>query len=52
MSPNGQLPGRKVVPANNIFTLLLAVACGLVLAATLVVAYMCYIQYGTIFKIP
>lgn len=52
MSPNGQTRGGKIVAADNIYTVVLAVAFASVLATTMFVAYMCYSQYGTIFKIP
>ncbi|MHC4396661.1 MAG: hypothetical protein ACYS1A_13500 [Planctomycetota bacterium] len=52
MSPNGQIRGGKVVPSDNIYTALLALAFLVVLAATIYVAWMCHVQYGTIFKIP
>ena len=52
MSPNGQAPSRKFVPPDNLYTVILAIACGLVLATVVVVAYMCYVQYGTLYKIP
>ncbi len=51
MSPNG--PGRsgKIVAASNIYTIILAVAFCVVVATSAYVAYMCYTQYGTIWKI-
>lgn len=52
MSPAGQTRGRKVVVPDNIYTVILAVACCTVLATLAYVAYMCHSQYGTIFKIP
>ncbi len=52
MSPNGQIKGRKEAVANNIYTLLLAIAMCVVLSAAFFVAYKCYVQYGTFFKIP
>jgi len=52
MSPNGQTVGRKIVTLDNIYTVLLAVAVGAALVSVLFVAYKCYSQYGTIFKIP
>jgi hypothetical protein len=48
MSPNG----RKVVAPNNLYTVFLALALCAVLATALFVGYKCYIQYGTIFKMP
>jgi hypothetical protein len=52
MSPNGQFQGQKVVPSDNLYTVFLGVASAVVLATAAFVAYMCYSQYGTIFKIP
>ncbi len=52
MSPDGQIRGGKPVPASNIYTIILALAFGVVLATAAFVAYKCYFDYGTIFKIP
>ena len=52
MSPDGQKPGRKVVAPNNLYTVILALAFCVVLATAALVAYKCYFQYDTIFKIP
>lgn len=52
MSPDMQGYGQKPEVPNNIYTVILAVALGVVLITTIIVAYMCYSQYGTIFKIP
>jgi len=52
MSPAGQSRGRRVVVPDNLYTVILAVACGAVLATLIFVAYMCYSQYGTIVKTP
>lgn len=48
------IPARVGKPAapSNLYTVILAVAFGVVLATTVFVAYKCYIQYGTFFKIP
>jgi len=51
MSPNGQIRDRKAA-ANNIYTLLVAIALCIVLSTAFFVAYKCYVQYGTFFKIP
>jgi len=55
MSPGGPSRGGKVgkiaVP-NNLYTAVLALAFGIVLATAAFVAYKCYFQYGTIFRIP
>jgi len=52
MSPNGQTRGGKIAAVDNIYTVILAAACVLVLVTVGVVAYMSYSHYGTIFKIP
>lgn len=52
MSPKGQTVGRKINVPDNLYTVILGIACGLVLATAVFVAYMCYVEYETIFKIP
>lgn len=52
MSPDGQIGGGKAVTSNNLYTVILALAFLIVLATIGLVAYKCYIQYGTFFKIP
>jgi hypothetical protein len=52
MSPNGQSRGKKITPPDNLYTVILAVALCVVLAAAVLVAYRCYTQYQTIFSIP
>jgi len=52
MSPDGQTRGRKLVASDNLYTVILALAFCAVLATAALVAYRCYFQYGTIFKIP
>ena len=52
MSPEGQLRIEKPAPMSNIYTILLALAFGVVLATAAFVAYKCYFQYNTLFKIP
>jgi cell division protein FtsL len=51
MSPVGQSRGKKITATDNIYTVILAVAFLAVLATAVFVAYQCYTQYGTIFKI-
>lgn len=51
MSPERQIRGGKVVPSNNLYTAILAMAFFVVLVTAAFVAYMCYSQYDTIFKI-
>ena len=48
MSPGGQ----KVVASSNVYTVILAFTCALVLATAVFVAYMCYTRYGVIFTLP
>jgi len=52
MSPNGPTAGSRVAPVSNIYTVILAVAFSVVLVTAALMAYKCYIQYGTVFKIP
>ncbi len=48
MSPNKQ----KVAASNNLYTVILALAFGVVAATAAFIAHNCYSQYGTFFKIP
>jgi hypothetical protein len=50
MSPDGQV--KKATATSNLYTVILGVAFCLVLATAAFVAYKCYSQYGTLFKIP
>ena len=52
MSPDVQKRSVKVVASNNLYTIILALAFCVVLATAALVAYKCYFQYGTIFKVP
>lgn len=52
MSPNGQIRGAKIAVPDNLYTVLLGVAFAVVVATAGFVAYMCYSQYQTFFKIP
>ncbi len=52
MSPKGQIRGGKQLAPDNLYTVILALAFGIVLATAAFVAYKCYFQYGTFFKIP
>ena len=52
MSPEVQKQGRKIVPSNNLYTVLLAFAFGITLAVAAFVAYKCFFQYDAIFKVP
>ncbi len=52
MSPNERTTGQKIIARDNLYTVLLVAAVGLVMIAAVFVAYKCYCQYGTIFKIP
>jgi hypothetical protein len=52
MSPDGRNRGGKIIASNNLYTAILALSFGIVLATVAFVAYKCYFQYGTFFKIP
>jgi hypothetical protein len=52
MSPEGQIRSVKPVSFSNLYTIILALAFGVVLATAAFVAYKCYFDYGTLFKIP
>ena len=43
--------GSKITAADNLYTVILAVAFLAVFATAVFVAYQCYSQYGTIFSI-
>jgi cell division protein FtsL len=51
MSPVVQSRGKKITAPDNLYTVILAVAFCVVLATAVFVAYQCYTQYDTIFKI-
>lgn len=52
MSPDIQARVVKPVPFSNLYTVILALAFGIVLVTAAFVAYKCYFDYGTLFKIP
>jgi hypothetical protein len=52
MSPNGQTRVAKPTAFSNLYTVILAMAFCAVLATAAFVAYKCYFDYGTLFKIP
>lgn len=52
MSPMPQSRGGKILPSSNLYTAILAVALGVVLATAAFVTFQCYTQYGTIFGMP
>lgn len=52
MSPMPQSRGSKASVPSNLYTAILAVALGVVLATAAFVAYQCYAQYDTIFGMP
>ena len=52
MSPDRQKRIGNVVASNNLYTIILALAFGVVLATAAYVSYTCYVQYDTIFQIP
>ena len=44
-------PNKTVKASNNIFTAILALSTGIVIASAGFIAYTCYANYGEIFKI-
>ncbi len=52
MSPMPQARGAKISPPSNLYTAILAVAFGVVLASAAYVTFACYTRYGTIFGMP
>ncbi len=52
MSPMPQPRGGKIAPPSNLYTVILALAFGVVLATFGYVVYACQTQYGTFWKIP
>jgi hypothetical protein len=52
MSPNGQTQGKNSKAPDSVYTVILAVAACAVVAVAAFVMFMCYKQYGTIFKMP
>jgi len=52
MSPGARNRGLSVTAEENIYKAILAFACGVVLATAIFVAFKCYTQYDTVFKVP
>lgn len=52
MSPIVSSRGQKITIPNSLYTVVLAVALGLVLATSAFVVFKCYSQYQTIFGTP
>ena len=52
MSPMPQARGAKIAPPSNLYTAILAVAVGVVLATAVYVTFACYSRYETIFGLP
>lgn len=52
MSPMPQPRGGKISPPNNLYTALMALAVGVLVATTAYVAYACQMRYGMIFGQP
>jgi hypothetical protein len=44
-------PTKKTIAPSNLYTAVLALATGVVLATAVFVAFKCFTDYGTIFKI-
>jgi hypothetical protein len=51
MSPIIPARDKKISVPDNLYTALLAIALGVVLAASGLVTFLCYTQYETIFQI-
>lgn len=52
MSPMPQSRGANISVPSNLYTTILAVALGVVVATSTFVAFQCYTQYHTIFGMP
>ncbi len=52
MSPMPQPRTGKISPPSNLYTAILAVAVGVLLATAVYVTFACYTRYGVIFKLP
>jgi len=46
------MTGQKTAASDNIYTAILALACLAIVLTIGFVAYKCYFEYGTLFKIP
>jgi len=44
-------PAKKTIVPSNIYTVILALATGIVFATAVFIAYKCYADYGTFFKV-
>lgn len=51
MTAKSAITGRKMAIASDVYTAILALAVGVVVASCCFVAIKCYLEYGTIFKI-
>ncbi len=52
MSPNMRIRGGKIIALDNLYTVILGMALGIVLATAGFVLYKCLMQYGTFYQIP
>ena len=52
MAPAAQMTGGKAVASDNIYTAILALASLAIVLTIGFVAYKCYFEYGTLFRIP
>lgn len=52
MAVNRRNRGGKILAVDNLYTVILALALGIVLATAGFVAYKCWFQYGTLYQIP
>ncbi len=52
MSPEAPIRSTKPEAVSNLYTAILALALGVMIAAAAFVAYKCYFDYNTLFTIP
>ena len=52
MSPDANKPGQQATPLNNLYTVILLVACAVVLATCAYAAYKGYVQYKSFLPMP
>ena len=52
MAVNRRNRTGKVIAVDTLYTVILALALGIVVATAVFVAYKCWFQYGTFYQIP
>ena len=52
MSPDTKRPEQQATPLNNLYTVILLVACAVVLATCAYAAYKGYVQYKSFLPLP